>query len=226
MQQALNILVIDSHPLYARGLETCLQQMQWQGQLLACAQPDELPEVLRSLQPQLVFMELNLQHRRHDGFSLCCELKQRYPALFVAVLTAYSQPAFIERARSCGANAYLHKGSEPDMLCNFLKLFLQNQLPPYYILTPQKPTAEKFSPDAFELKQQLTKRERQLLSLIATGKQNGEICFLLDIEYETLRYHRNNLYRKMGVENDAQLTRLVIDSNLPLDPMRLLPPPV
>lgn len=216
MLSAIKILAIDNQPVYVQGLTACIGKIPAGGRVETCTGFDDLHPQMRQHSPHLVFIELNLNHHRYDGFTLCTEIKQHYKNAYVAILSRYNNPHLIDKARQCGADAYIDKGCQPEELCAFISDFYYGRLKPFHVQLSVPQPAAPLQPDAFERQQHLTRREAQLMGLIVTGKEMHDILFAMGIEYETYRYHHINLLNKMNVQNDVQLTRLVLENHLPL----------
>lgn len=214
MYPTLNILTVDDHPLYVQGMQTCMQKMPVAATVSSCSTLAEVHGQLRHQPPQLVFLELNLHSSRYDGFTICREITSNYKNIFVAILSRYNSKHMIDKARECGARAYFDKSNPPEVFCTFLHEFVSGTLEDFPIHVNERPRLHQgFEADAFELKQMLTKREVELMQLIINGKEHTEIEELMDISYQTYKYHHHNLLGKLEVKNDVLLTRFAIEHN-------------
>ncbi len=215
MLSGIKILAIDNQPVYVQGLTSCLAKVPAGGQVQTCIGLDDLHPQMREHAPHLVFIELNLNHHRYDGFTLCTEIKQHYKDAYVAILSRYNSRHLIDKARQCGADAYIDKGCQPEELCAFISDFYSGRLQQFPVIINTRTTARvTFEPDLFERQQLLTKRQRQLMQLIIEGQETLEIMEQLQITYDNYRFHRKNLLQKMNVQNDVQLTRLILDGHI------------
>lgn len=216
MGTALKILAVDSQPLYAQGISNCLQNLPLVAQVDTCSTFDDTLHKIRHNEPHLVFLELNLNTNRYDGFAICREIRHRYKNVFVAVLSRYNAPQLIKEARDCGAGAYIDKNACAVTLRTFLHDFYNQKIAGYYIRVTHNGLPKNtthFKPDYFELRYILTRRELQLMKLIVNGKGHHEIETSMRITYDTYRFHHFNLLTKLRMENDVQLTRFAIENN-------------
>lgn len=215
MIPSIKILAIDDHPLYMAGIAACLKKMPGVAFVDTCSTYDDMQQKIKNDTPHLVFLELNLNGSRVDGFAICREITSRYKNVFVAVLSRYNNVRLIRQARDCGARAYFDKGTDTETLHAFLQEFRRGNVEPYYVrvCSTPKPSAA-FEPEVFEMKYELTKREREIMNLIVEGKEHGEIEASFFISYETYRTHHKNILRKLGLKNDVELTRFALRNNL------------
>lgn len=234
MKTALKILAVDSQPLYAQGILNCLQNLPIVEQVDTCSTFDDTLNKLCNNQPHLVFLELNLNTSRYDGFAICREIFHRHKNVFVAVLSRYNAAHLIKEARDCGAGAFIDKSACAVTLQTFLHDFYQQKITDYYIKVAEHDLPKQntlLKPDGFELKYLLTRREREVMQLIVEGLNHNEIEKALFISYETYKSHRTNIFRKLGLKNEVELTRFVLQNSLltedtTTDYLRLLKPPV
>jgi len=234
MKTALKILAVDSQPLYAQGILNCLQNLPIVEQVDTCSTFDDTLNKLCNNQPHLVFLELNLNTSRYDGFAICREICHRHKNVFVAVLSRYNAAHLIKEARNCGAGAYIDKSACAVTLHTFLHNFYYQKIKHYYIKVAEHDLpkqTEYFKPDGFELKYLLTKREREVMQLIIEGLNHNEIGQALFISYETYKSHRTNILHKLGLKNEVELTRFALQNqltneNFSVNRKHLVSPPV
>lgn len=216
MKAPIKILAIDNHPLYTQGMCACFRNLSIVAKLDTCRTIDEMRQKIKEEEPHLVFVELNLDTSRYDGFYICREITTGYKNIFIAVLSRYNTPQLIQEARKCGARAFFDKSNSSETLCDFLHDFRNDKIHDYYIRVAPgiaKPH-EHFKKDAFELKYTLTKREREVMILIVDGKEHCEIETELFISYNTFKTHRSNILRKLELKNEVELTLFAIKNNL------------
>lgn len=215
MQSPLKILAIDDHPFYIDGMLTCLKQWTLVGHVVGCTNYDDMLGHLKRDEPHLVFIELNLNTSRYDGFSICREVSARYRNVFIAVLSRYNTPGIIKEAQECGARAFLDKNNTTEKLYNFLHDFWQGKILQYYVQVSGGSGYQTTTPvDGFELKYILTRREREVMAMIVEGREHYEIENELAISYSTYKTHRSNILRKLGLKNEVALTRFAVSNAL------------
>jgi DNA-binding NarL/FixJ family response regulator len=135
---------------------------------------------------------------------LCPQIKTRYPAVNILMLTNYTEYAVISHVLNNGASGYILKNAMPEEIIKGIitvasgKRFLSEDVD----LLLKKGDKNKI---------ELTRRERELLRLIAEGYTSIEIAEKMYLGYETIRSYRKNLHLKLGAHNTAELTKIAID---------------
>jgi|ERR1043165_8867698 DNA-binding NarL/FixJ family response regulator len=216
--QTLKILTIDDHPIYLHGMWTSFGHLPIVQKMDQCRTYDEMFDKLKEDEPHLVFLELSLAMSRYDGLRICREITKRYKNVFTAVLTRHNSPKLIKEARECGARAFFDKNTtDPETLRSFLNDFVCNKIPGFYTKVAgnrSKANDHHFKQDCYELMYTLTRREREVMTLVVEGLDHSEIGTALNITYETYKTHRTNVLRKLGLRNDVELTRFALSNNL------------
>ena len=125
----------------------------------------------------------------------------------------YQDYFLIERAQKSGANAYLQKNVTGDELIKTLRQLETNNF--YLSKTLQQETERKKSfRDQFANKMKLTKRELELIPLLAIGKNSSQIAGQLDISTNTIDTHRKNIFRKLEINSMIELVNFAHENNL------------
>lgn len=213
---SLKIIFLDNQPLYQLGMVALLKREPCVQSVLPCSSFTDLQLMLKENEPHLIFLELNLGSTRHDGFSVCREIKQQYKNVFVAMLSHYNAPHFIRFAQECGAGAFFDKHSGPDLLSQFLHSFCKGSLTGYYVRVSPYGTHQTnvLFKDDFEMRYLLTRQECRVMKMIVAAKEHHEIEDELGISYDTFRTHHNHILDKLQVKNDVELTKFAIQFQL------------
>ncbi len=210
---SIRVGITDDHRVVLEGVRS-----------LVAAQPDmevafsavSVAETLAALQTlETDVLLLDIQLTDGDGMELCKNLRQQYPALKIIALTSFVQGAFVKRMMQNGANGYLLKNVPGTELVDTIRRVkmgetvlqeeVRNQL-----LQESLGTA----PATHELIPTLTRREREILTLIADELTSQEIADRLSVTVSTVETHRMNLIQKFGVKNMAGLIREAIRKGL------------
>jgi len=162
--------------------------------------------------PNVLLLDINLPDS--NGIDLCKELTKKYPELAIIGLSNYSETGFIKNMLRNGAKGYLLKNTGKQELItaittvhkgtNYLPRSIQDILLNDSIGSPSQIS---FIP-------KLTRREKEVLNLIAKEHINQEIADILFISSKTVESHRNNLIQKLGVRNTAGLIRVAVEKGL------------
>ncbi len=215
MKPTLKILTVDDHPLYAEGISACLQKLPLVKQVDSCNGYDELQEKLKSHQPHLVFLELNLQKSKVDAFTICREITKRHLHIFVVMLSHYNDRELIQRAQASGAGAYFDKRNSTEALYEFMDDLCDGCINHFYVKMANDDKMQlPAENDTLDLKQLLTRRELEVMRLIVKGWEHEAIECSLHISYSTYWQFRASIFKKLNVKNDVQLTHFVYVNQL------------
>ncbi len=201
----ITVAIVDDHKIVAAGLEKLINETDvarvsgMEHSVAGCR------KLLKDMQPDVLLLDISMPDG--SGIDLCPEIKAKYPAVKVLMLTSYGELATVNCALDAGADGYVLKNSMPEeiiegickvaagerFLCEDVNLMLKVQ-----------------DDNPFEL----TRRECNLLRLIAEGCTNSEIAERLFLGYETIKSYRKNLYAKLDAHNTKQLVQKAIDLKL------------
>jgi DNA-binding NarL/FixJ family response regulator len=155
---------------------------------------EEAISLFREYVPDLTVMDLRLEHM--SGVACIRKIRKEFPEARFVVLTTYRGDEDIHQALEAGASGYLIKGMPRQLLLDALRRVYQGErfLPPMITeaLASHKPEAE------------LSVRERQVLSLLASGKCNKEIATALGIAEVTVKCHLSMIFLRLGVTDRTQ----------------------
>jgi DNA-binding NarL/FixJ family response regulator len=202
----LDAVVLDPHPIWLDAIQMVLERIGAKVVLKTSSSGDALATIERS-QPQLLILELDSQPNEPDGFEVMRRAKTLAPALRSIVLSAHHDTAHIDAALAAGAAAYVVKTAHPDDVASAVRQAFDHSVylaggprpiggPP---ATAQAPAAE--SPAG------LTRRELEILRLVAEGHSNSQLARMLWVTEQTVKFHLSNIYRKLGVSNRTEASR-------------------
>jgi len=219
----ISLLVVDDHPLVIEGVRSLLSG---QGEVQLVGQAQSLSEARAFLEKhasdiQVVLLDIRLQDGL--GIDLAREIRQKYPHIQVIALTMYDSEAYLEAIIKAGARGYLLKNTSRDELVKAIKAVLEGR---YYFsegihdTIGQRLSSEKAVTTAVPVSAdtsksiRLTKRERQILELVAKELNNVQIAAQLNLSPRTIHTHRRAIMQKLGVRNTAGLIRQAIELGL------------
>jgi len=209
-----SVVLVDDHQVLLDGLQAVLAGFpQWQVQAGVTSAEACLQQLEQDL-PSLVVMDLQMPQM--DGFALCAAVKDRWPSLPVLVLSMVSEGEEIRRALEAGANGYVLKQAPKEELVQAMETVAQGGT--YHspaastaVMQSLHPTPE---PRVGGIEVRLTRREKDVLRLIAGELSTPEIAEQLFISENTVETHRKNLMSKLQVRNLAGLVKYAIKEGL------------
>jgi DNA-binding NarL/FixJ family response regulator len=193
------VLVVDDHPLFRDGLRGLLDTVA--GIEVVDAVGDGAAAVRRAEEehPDVVLMDLNMP--RVDGVEATKQIRTRFPATQVVVLTTYEDDESVLRALRAGAIGYLTKNASRDDIRRALEAASVGHAhldPAAHAAVLERAAAPAEPPD------DLTPRELEVLKLIADGLSNKEIAARLYLGEATVKTHVNRIFAKTGSRDRAQ----------------------
>ncbi|MCL1464141.1 response regulator transcription factor [Argonema galeatum] len=213
----LRILLVEDDELFRLGLQMRLQQEPELEVVAQAVDGETAVELTNQYLPDVVLLDVGLPGI--GGVEACRQIKQQHPQLPILVLTSHSQKPLIERLIAAGAQGYCLKGIEADVLILALRSVAAGASWWDRIGTAEIRAVFASSPPpvakaAQMLANPLTRREQEILALIAAGKTNQEIAELLYIAIGTVRVHVHAILQKLEVRDRTQAAVLAIQKGL------------
>ena len=197
----MNILIIEDHQVVAEGISTILNELEYIENISQVSEGNPGIEFLHQHpETNLVLLDINLPDG--NGIEFCATIKQQFPEVKIIALSTYSQAGIINKMLENGADSYLLKNATSDDLKTTLKKVLSG----IKYLTPEiKRIVSNHLPTTKT--PVFTKREKEVLALVAEGLTNNEIADQLFISHLTVISHRKSLLEKTDSKNTAQLIK-------------------
>jgi DNA-binding NarL/FixJ family response regulator len=190
------IFIVDDHYMVIEGIRSLLQHekhIEWMGHAMNAA---SCLGFLKRQLPDVILMDVNLPDM--SGTDLCKEVKQLYPSVFILGLSTYNQHAIIRNMTENGASGYILKNATKEELLEAIAIVMsgKNYLSMEVALSLRKHSNEM---------PMITRREKEVLQLIAEGFTNAEMATKLFISVPTINTHRKSLLEKFDARNTAIL---------------------
>ena len=196
----IKLFIVDDHYMVIEGIRTLLQNEKdiiWVGHATNAA---SCMAFLQQQLPDVILMDINLPDK--SGIDLCKELKSRYPSVKVLGLSTFNQQSFIEKMMSNGASGYVLKNASGQELMEGINTIVQGK----EYLSFDAAIALRHT-DKSSSVPVITRREKEVLELIANGFTNNEIAKQLFLSCTTVDTHRKNLLAKFEAKNIASLIK-------------------
>lgn len=196
------LFIVDDHYMVVEGIHSLLKEettINWMGH---ASNASSCLAFLNNEQPDVILMDINLPDQ--SGIDLCLEVKKRYPSVFIIGLSTFNQQSFIRKMMENGASGYVLKNATREELLEAIdtvqkgKTFLSDEV---------SITLRKNNESPIPV---ISRREKEVLQLIAEGLTNAEIAAQLFISVTTVDTHRKNLLAKFDVRNTAALVRFAM----------------
>lgn len=207
MTKLIQVILAEDHTIVRAGLRALLEQSERIEVIAEAKDGKEACNLATSLKPNVVVMDITMPNL--NGIEATRRIKDDHPEIKVVMLTVHANEAYILQALRAGAEGYLVKQTAPEDLVSAVEAAAQGEA----FLSPliSKSVMENYldhSEDSYESDSldSLTKREREVLQLIAEGKTTRQIAKQLFVSQKTIRNHRANMMSKLDVHNTASLT--------------------
>jgi len=204
------LLIIDDHPMFRDGVKTIVRANPAYDIIAEAGTCTEGLALARGLKPDLVLVDISLPDG--NGIDLARDILVQAPQTKVLMLSMHSKVEFIATAFQAGVSAYLAKDSSRDQLVQALdavvtgKQYLDGSLSPRVVSELLSRTgSETRMADASYGK--LSRREQQVLRLLAEGQAPAAIAERLFISRKTVENHRTNILHKLGIKSPVALVR-------------------
>ncbi len=145
-----------------------------------------------------------------SGIDLCAIIKKKYPGIMVIALSTFNQGTYIKKMIEAGASGYLLKNTSKVEMLEALNTVANGKIYLSFEVGKELQATKEVTSNV----PLLTKREKEILSLIAGGYTNLQIAEKLFISIDTVDSHRKNLHTKLNVKNSAMLVRYAIEHSL------------
>jgi DNA-binding NarL/FixJ family response regulator len=203
----IRVFIVDDHPLVQEGIQSLLRDEK---EIELCGYAMTAASCLGyfvSNTADIVLMDIALPDM--NGIELCKEIKTRYPGVMVLGLSTFNQGSYVTKMMENGASGYILKNADKKELLEAIyevnkgKIYLSFE-------AGQAMRKDNASPSV----PLITRREKEILTLIADGFTNPEIAEKLFVSPSTVDSHRKNLLAKLDVKNTAALIKFAMDHSL------------
>ncbi|HCC52869.1 MAG TPA: DNA-binding response regulator [Porphyromonadaceae bacterium] len=194
--QFIRAMIVDDHKIIVDGLERLINES---GDIRVSGKAYTVAGCLESLkdhQPDVLLLDISMPDG--NGIDLCPRIKEKYPQVKVLMLTSYNEFVTITRALDAGADGYILKNAEMDELIEGIRTVISGKR---FICGDTDAQLKKNENNLIEL----TRRETELLHLIAEGLTLSQLADKMCLGINTIRDYRQKLNIKLDAHNSIQL---------------------
>lgn len=216
-QKQIRVILADDHPLARKGVAALLKASGKVEILGEAENGKEAVEKCRELSPDVAILDAMMPEM--SGLEATKAIKEEMPGIRILILTGYEDEAYLYQIMQAGATGYVLKTADGEELDEAIQIVaggeqyfsaaISKLMVKGYVRRAQKP-GDKSGKGLSDL----TKREREVLKLIAEGLTNQQISDKLFISPRTVDTHRTNLIRKLDIHDLALLVRFAIEHGL------------
>lgn len=197
-------VILDSLPLWVTALSELAASSHIEVVGTAC-EPAVALQLISELVPALFITEIDAEEGEPANLDVVREARRIAPDLRVIALSKQSDPNSINAAFLAGADLYALKKADPtDLAAGIRQAFDQS----FFVASQwQAPVSVNVRPQPDSSLKTLTRREFEILQLVAEGHTNGVMASMLWVTEQTIKFHLSNVYRKLKVSNRTEASR-------------------
>lgn len=195
----ITVLAADDHPLALEGVRSMLSKASDIKIVGETQDGNEIKQLIAKLRPRILLLDLRMPNL--SPVDLEKWIKENYPETITLVFTAHHKIAYLADMMDAGAAGYLDKKLQGDHLIASIRRAAQGE-----ILYDQEQIEQAYHwREEVTIKwESLSKREREVLLLLADGQDNQAISTTLEISINTVEKHLKNIYSKLGVTSRTE----------------------
>jgi hypothetical protein len=215
MNEPIKVAIADDHVLFRAGVKTALSIHKDIKMIAEADNGMQLLTVLKHVQPDVILLDIQMPIL--DGIGTLPEIKKLYPQIKVIMLTMHNDHSMISKLMELGANSYLTKNSDSEIIYQAVKTVHEEE---YYF----NQLTNKALIDGLRVKRQaeatlpvdakLTDKEITILRMICEEKSTKEIADLVDLSPRTVEAIRDKLKVKTGAKSLAGLVMYAVKSGI------------
>ena len=209
--EIIKVILADDHGVVRSGIKSLLETEKDIEVIAEASNGQEALEKVKTLRPDLIIIDVRMPVM--NGIEATRKIHEEVPATRVLVLSMHDDEEYVLQALECGASGYLLKDASKEEFLKAVKMVYQGEM--YFsgelsgllvsgFRKKTAPIASEVS-DAYDL----TRREKQILSMLTRGINNKEIADKLDKSVRTIETHRFNIMKKLKVNNVVELLKKV-----------------
>ena len=195
-------VLLYQHPLWLEAVEHVLHRIGIEVTGKATS-PGHAVALIEEHRPSLFVTSLELEGEAMDGIECLALARERAPELKVIVHSALADSPHLDAALAAGAAANVVKTPHPDDLASAIRQAFDHSI---YLARAHTGRRER-TREQVEEAWGLTRRELEILTLVAEGHSNAQLARMLWVTEQTVKFHLSNIYRKLGVANRTEASR-------------------
>jgi two-component system invasion response regulator UvrY len=207
MVSEVRIVLVDDHAVVRAGYRRFLEQEPGYTVIGEAASGEEAYALLQRIAPDIVLLDLSMPGV--GGLSSLRRFKLRWPLLPILVFSMHDTVAFATQALRAGANGYVTKGSDPQLMVGAVRGVLAGEV----ALSPD--VRQRLERVAADIRASptlgLSVREFDIFRMIAGGKNHEDIAQLLNVSVKTVANNHSNIRQKLGVSTDIELLDVALE---------------
>ena len=194
-------VLLDRHPLWLEAVERVLTSIGVEV-VGKTTSPTDALTLIEGREPDLFITGIGMPDGAMDGLTCLAQARERRPSLRIIVLSGHADAQHVDAALAAGAVAYVVKTAQADDLASAVRQAFDHSL----YLARDSGNGAPGSGDSKPIvdSRGLTRRELEILRLVAEGYSNAQLATMLWVTEQTVKFHLSNVYRKLQVSNRTE----------------------
>lgn len=213
MNKPINVVIADDHSIVREGIK---QILELDGDIRVIAEAGdgkECIDILDERRTDVLLLDINMPNM--NGLKVLQHLKEKKSNIKILILTIHNEVEYLIRAVEIGVDGYVLKDSDSSVLKRAILTIIRGDT---FIQPDLRPMLKKRMEDkasvSSTIEESLTRREIEVLKLLAEGLFNKEIAYTLSISEKTVKNHVSNIFKKINVSDRTQAAVYAIKHNL------------
>jgi DNA-binding NarL/FixJ family response regulator len=198
----ITVAIVEDDAGVRRSLEWLLKTSAEFSCVGACGSAEEAWRLLPKAAPEVVLMDINLPN--HSGIECTARLKELLPSVQIVMITVYDETEKVFNALRAGASGYILKRSTPERILQAVREVHAGGVPMSSEIARKVLGAFRHPAPASADEHNLSRREQEVLELLAEGCSNKAIAQRLSLSIETVTWHLRHIYAKLHVRSRTQ----------------------
>ncbi len=194
------IVIVDDHAVVRRGVRTLLEAQPGWEVVGEASNGAAALEMVEALQPDVVVLDLSLPEVH--GLEVARRIRASSPEIEVLVLTMHESAELAHQVKAAGARGFVRKSDADQDLVVAIEAIRRGES---FFSAP---------PEGEVVPAPVTRREREIVELVADGQTTKEIAARLGISVKTVEAHRTNIMRKLGLRSMSDMVRYAVRSGI------------
>jgi DNA-binding NarL/FixJ family response regulator len=216
IEELIRVIIADDHVLYRAGVKNALSSKKNIKVIAEADNGSHLLNLLKGIQPDVILLDIQMPIM--DGIATLPEIKKLYPNIRVIMLTMMDDQSMITKLMELGANSYLTKTSDSEIIYEAIKTCYEQEF--YFNSLTNKALLNNLrhkAPNSIKLQQEdatLSDKEITVLRLMCEEKSTREIAEAVDLSPRTIEAIRDKLKTKTGAKSTAGLIMFAVKNKL------------
>jgi DNA-binding NarL/FixJ family response regulator len=215
VENIINVAITDDHVLFRQGVKTAMGMKKDIKIMFEADNGMQLLNTLKHMQPDVILLDVSMPIM--DGIATLPEVKKLYPHIKVIMLTMHDESTMIAKLMELGANSYLTKNSDSELIYEAIKTcheqeYFFNALTNRALIDELK--MKRQGEGAYAQDAKLNDKEITVLKLMCEEKSTKEIADIVDLSPRTVEAIRDKLKSKIGARSTAGLILYAVKHNI------------